>query len=183
MLEAENKGMCQTYLEMMATVGSAVGEMYLTLGRRFEPAPLPAGLSRGQPRQCYRNAGEEAVADRRWAYAEGYAACRGVFPVHHAWLVDEQGFVLDPTWEFSEKNEYFGLVFSTEALLHHLETVQTWGILAEMIPLQVVRAHPSSYLHTRWRPQAAVMDAFAQRMRALLEPAERAPGLAKKRIR
>jgi hypothetical protein len=63
------------------------------------------------PKACFDNAYRLA---RRWPsryrYVEGLAY--GVIPTHHAWVINRDGEVLDPTWQaFSRLGaEYFGVV-------------------------------------------------------------------------
>lgn len=79
----------------------------------------PTWLKMKRSRECYANSlqalstqfhGNDPVN-----YAEGYAVPKGGWcvPVQHAWLVDESGQVLDPTWEDSADCIYFGVTFKT----------------------------------------------------------------------
>lgn len=75
-------------------------ELVLECGRVMEPKPLPKNIKQGQPRFCYANCQELVLKNRSLTYVEGYAMAQDVsIPLHHAWLVDANGYVIDPTWE------------------------------------------------------------------------------------
>ncbi len=82
-------------------------------GKAFAPrVGNPAWLRIGQPRDCFNNATRYAVVRDDVHYAEGYALEPGLpIPVHHAWLVDRDGFVIDPTWANTAGHVYFGIPF------------------------------------------------------------------------
>ena len=69
-------------------------------GREFERGPLPEGVDRGEPKQCYRNS--LALARRgkgRFVYMEG-EALGALIATDHAWCYDRQtGLIVDRTWE------------------------------------------------------------------------------------
>lgn len=91
-------------------------------GPRDRPAYLPAG----EKRQCYANCVKAILLPcprhQELFYAEGFATTKpGQFiPMQHAWLVDQQGHVVDPTWEDAHEHLYFGVVFRTSFVLDML---------------------------------------------------------------
>lgn len=82
-------------------------------GQQFPVAADQAlpGKFHAWPQQCFDNAYRLA---RRWKarfrYVEGVAL--GVIPIHHAWVINAAGEVLDPTWLQNSTigTEYFGVV-------------------------------------------------------------------------
>jgi hypothetical protein len=85
---------------------SKINRWLLDNGRdwRYEDRPLPADVERGPFKNCYENAGIRVLddgvgggADSEYRYVEGMAWC-GTIPVSHAWLVDSEDRVVDPTW-------------------------------------------------------------------------------------
>lgn len=86
-------------------------------GLAFAPrVDLPKGVRRGPPQQCYANA--YRLARRRpdvYTYVEGMAF--RLIPVEHAWCVDREGRMVDPTWRplgasfdgADDRREYFGI--------------------------------------------------------------------------
>jgi len=76
-------------------------------------------LHKGQPKHCFYNAYRLAAASRyqsRYTYVEGYAA--RLIPVHHAWVIDRDGNVIDPTWN-GQGTAYFGIPFRTPYIVRH----------------------------------------------------------------
>jgi hypothetical protein len=67
----------------------------------------------GRVKQCYMNAYRLADRDPSLTYVEGVAMNASVpFPLEHAWVVNQQGQVIDPTW--SDGKAYFGVPFSND---------------------------------------------------------------------
>ena len=97
----------------------SVEELLLEHGQEWTPARnqddgLP--LVKTWPKQCFDNAYRMARASRgRLQYAEGYAV--SIIPVEHAWLINEAGEVIDPTWHRHGNGigrEYFGVTIPLE---------------------------------------------------------------------
>lgn len=80
---------------------SCYEEMYLQHGVFMEARVVPEEL-KGFPSHCYHNC-QQIIRKKKYkglTYVEGYAIAHDVpFPVNHAWLMDEDEFVIDPTWE------------------------------------------------------------------------------------
>jgi hypothetical protein len=93
--------------EVYAFTGPA--DLLLQRGRSFAVQPMPAewaGKVVSLEKQCFDNAYRLAVKSRgRLRYVEGYAA--GIIPVEHAWCIDANDRVVDPTW--SDGVVYFGI--------------------------------------------------------------------------
>lgn len=151
---------CETYLRMMSKMGVMVGDFYLDLGQARETAPLPDNVRRGEMRQCYMNAGLLSTEHSEFAYCEGFAMRSGLFPMHHAWCLNDQGRVIDPTWPHDEKNEYLGVALNPNFVVMSSLKTGLWGVLSERLPAEVTDSHPTTYLHEIWRPEAERMDAF-----------------------
>lgn len=67
---------------------------------------LPSGIKRGPMGNCFENAITLAL-EKNWTYCEGFAI--SILPVHHAWCVDENGQVIDNTWDEPERCVYAGI--------------------------------------------------------------------------
>lgn len=145
---------CFQYLTGLSAIGAGFADIYLCLGHAFSPAALPLEVQRGQPRHCYQNAAELALATGALTYCEGYALRQGLIPVHHAWCVTETGVVVDPTWAYSAGNEYLGIGFRQDFLLDHLTVAKVWGILGEHIPASLLQRPPVEFIENRWLPAA-----------------------------
>ncbi|MBY3155494.1 hypothetical protein HFO56_24510 [Rhizobium laguerreae] len=99
------------------------GRFMLDHGSYHEAAPKPPRLKSLMPTRCYSNAQSAVVravsAGRKpLTYAEGYACPSTLpYPVQHAWLVDDEGRVVDQTWSFPEESTYFGVLFTTDYVI------------------------------------------------------------------
>ncbi|WP_346619606.1 hypothetical protein [Blastococcus montanus] len=94
-------------------------EAVLTYGRLFDRALIPDGRRLGPQKQCYRNALTAAFRsvgrDNPLTYCEGFAMpfALGIV-VEHAWLVDRDGRVIDPTWDDADSCGYVGVPLTLE---------------------------------------------------------------------
>ncbi|WP_139015579.1 hypothetical protein [Ensifer aridi] len=91
-------------------------------GREFPViAPKPGWLRMGEKRNCYNTATTYAVTRSDIFYVEGYAFEPELpFPVQHAWLVDANGQVIDPTYEDTTDHVYFGIAFKRDFVIDML---------------------------------------------------------------
>ncbi|MCK3776864.1 hypothetical protein MZK49_08955 [Ensifer sesbaniae] len=110
----------------------------LRYAKTFEPADTnPAWFTCGPAKQCFDNATQVvilrlAAGDSSVRYAEGYAMdAELAIPMQHAWLVDADNKVIDPTWRDVADNLYFGIVFETSFVLDLLRIKQSAGILVD----------------------------------------------------
>ena len=74
-------------------------------------------LHRAKPKRCFDNAFRIALKNASLKYCEGFAC--SIIPVEHAWLVDQDGSVIDPTWWRLQPRpqHYFGVVIQTASVL------------------------------------------------------------------
>jgi hypothetical protein len=114
------------------TVGSykSVAEFLLKHGCRFAPSPYPGHLPPpGRLKECYHNAGILAVTEGL-AYCEGYAAAKNLTtPVAHAWCLDLEGNVVEPTWPDGFARDYFGVAFKVAYVKQCAANREEFGIL------------------------------------------------------
>lgn len=155
---------CFEFIEVLCRCNVLAGHFYRLLGQAGHSRPVAPELEPGEMRMCYRNAGRLAISDSRYAYCEGYALRKGLVPVHHAWLLDQDGCVLDPTWPHDDANEYFGVALSQRMLLEQTARSGVWGLLTDRLSDVVLRQPPDSYLHARWRVEQSAMDQFWDRV-------------------
>lgn len=98
-----------------------------------ECCELPDHIERGEKKQCFTNS---AFAFMRGGgelvYCEGIAAGKELaFPVHHAWLIDEDGDIFDPTWEYGPGEAlYFGIPFDEAYVFETMRREGYYGMLA-----------------------------------------------------
>ncbi len=81
---------------------------------------------RGKLGECYTNA-YYAAEDNDWRYVEGYAT--SVIPMMHAWCVDDEGVVMEVTWE-TAGDEYMGVVMNMTDVAKAMVTTGVWGVMA-----------------------------------------------------
>lgn len=102
----------------------------LKYGKEFKEQKLPKDIKRGPLKQCFKNASELALFHQKYelTYCEGIAFGAGLIPVHHAWCIDKNQKVVDPTWTYKEQKIYFGVPFKRDYLLNHLLNEKVYGI-------------------------------------------------------
>lgn len=111
----------------------SMGEFVLAHGREFDATgnELPEGVRLGKMGYCFENAAKLATQQSAYTYCEGYAM--GIIPVLHAWCVDANGDVVDPTWNRGPRDRigmhYFGIAFTTKYLIHHLCEYEKYGLI------------------------------------------------------
>ena len=92
------------------------------LARHGRMWPVAADQSPGEtvvsvPKACFDNAYRLARRSKL-RYVEGYAL--GVIPVEHAWVVNEQNEVIDPTWHMQRSSlgtAYYGVVIPLKLMV------------------------------------------------------------------
>lgn len=96
-------------------------ELILDCGKEMSFAPLPENIERGLPKGCYYNCLQILNEYPELIYCEGYALAEGlVLPVPHAWLINSEGKVIEPTWD--TKGCYIGVSFNTDWLISLFES-------------------------------------------------------------
>lgn len=81
---------------------------------------------RAKAKDCYRNA-YQLTLGKGLTYCEGWAL--HVIPIEHAWCIDDQGNVVDPTWSSGES--YFGVAFKTSAVLRAATETGVYGLFGD----------------------------------------------------
>ena len=101
-------------------------------GKEWEAAPLPSDIKMGTPKECYSNATHLILRHPELSYCEGIAY-PGDLPSSlgflHAWAVDKDGKVVDPTFREPEKAKYFGVKYDNDKYLKHIQKTETYGVL------------------------------------------------------
>lgn len=99
------------------------------LGTDWHGSPLPKGVERGTPKECYRNASMLVMYDSNLDYAEGFFMAPGLLPIYHAWAVTKDGKVIDNTVSEPERNAYRGIVYPREKYLKMIYKAKMYGVL------------------------------------------------------
>ncbi len=93
-------------------------------GHIMKSKPLPSNVDAGEMKMCFKNAHETAVL-HGYDYVEGFAV--SFIPVLHAWCVDNDNNVIDPTWE--DGKAYYGVVFPLSYVSKTIVKRKAWGVL------------------------------------------------------
>jgi hypothetical protein len=104
----------------------------LRFGEEFEGRALPRGFERGEPKMCFRNAYQLAGPGSGLTYVEGFAfrSWLPVLPIHHAWCVDEDGRVVESTFEDPvPEDRYFGIRLPFSLVAEVALRTETYGVL------------------------------------------------------
>jgi hypothetical protein len=115
----------------------------LTHGSDYAPGERPADVPQMRMGDCFRNAFILAQMRRRLTYVEGWALF--FIPTHHAWCIDAEGRVVDPTWvdddpRFTElwaARCYVGVPFTLSFLYRQQVRTERWGVFHN-VPLDEV---------------------------------------------
>jgi hypothetical protein len=86
----------------------------------------------GEPKSCFQNCYQALYDFPELSYCEGFAVKNHLgIPIIHAWLVNNNLEVVDPTWtkEGLENCTYFGVVLTEDFVLEMTEKTERYGIL------------------------------------------------------
>jgi hypothetical protein len=100
-------------------------------GRSYTSDPETFAGERMEQGMCYMNCTHSVLENPLLTYCEGFVSVYGV-PLEHAWLLDRDGNVIDPTLTAHPEGrvtEYFGVAFSTEYLLQAAMRNKYYGLL------------------------------------------------------
>jgi len=106
-------------------------EFLIAHGRDYAIGPDSYKLPRGEQGQCFMNSAHLAIANPEMIYVEGKMACHGI-GLDHAWCVDADGFVHDPTIRDGHDghiSDYYGVPFKTDYLRKALVWNKYYGLL------------------------------------------------------
>lgn len=133
-----------TYLQEMTSFFKPpmcpIERLILEFGKDYIPKKRPKGIKKQQNRECFRNATNLVLDNSDLEYVEGYAIHDGLIPLQHAWTVNKQDEVVDPTWSNPELSEYRGVVISRDILIAEMLRTHFYGVLApgEMINIKLI---------------------------------------------
>lgn len=100
----------------------------LECGTAYPGRKRPRGVRKMRDRQCFKNATELSLSRPDLTYVEGIGL--HIIPCHHAWCVDAEGLVVDPTWRYPEKSEYMGVPIPAKTLCEELMRNMVYGVFA-----------------------------------------------------
>lgn len=104
---------------------SSFEELILDCGSQM--TKISPHSEKGKPKSCYWNCYLLASKHSDLTYCEGYALSEDLeFAISHAWLINSDKEVIDPTWE-KEASAYYGVAFRYEWIKALLESRQKRG--------------------------------------------------------
>lgn len=118
----------------LSTFGCGLMEFFvLRNGKAY--TPTSHSIKQGPKKECFSNAAHlvletNAALGKTFRYCEGYAFRKGFgFLIHHAWAIDNDGGVVDITWDDPQDCEYFGVEFDDNTLINELRLNGVYGLL------------------------------------------------------
>ncbi|WP_395517483.1 hypothetical protein [Pseudorhizobium flavum] len=108
----------------------------------------PKWVSFGGAKECYKNAAQALLHRDDVFYAEGIAVdlVGPPVPVEHAWLVQDDGVVVDPTWRDSGSCAYYGIAFKSSVVREKIRREREWqGVLSDPVLMRSCRKTPEIF--------------------------------------
>jgi hypothetical protein len=159
-LQAQTEGYCM--------LGALLHAYVVQRSLLFKATALPASVTSGQKRECFRNATQLAMDNiGKYVYAEGYAVSTAGLVTSHAWCVTREGEVIDPTWDKPEQCAYLGIPFSHEFLVERMQETEVYGVFGEMPSIALLATPVREMLHPWFRAQIEERPQWPELARAL----------------
>lgn len=89
---------------------------------------------RAKKHHCYQNAFTLLFTRPNLTYVEGQVVILGGIPVDHAWTVDQDGNVIDPTLDGKDVDSYFGVPFNEDYVFDTGIKTGVYGIISYTNP-------------------------------------------------
>ena len=111
-------------------------DFMLKHGREYPIGPHSYALPRREPKACFMNATHLAIELPHLTYVEGKVMLFDIITIDHAWCVDEEGVVVDPTFApgisdntYDRIGGYFGVPFRTDYIEKAVRLNKLYGVL------------------------------------------------------
>jgi len=126
--------------------GLSIHKLVIDHGLDFEPRLRPPGYRKMTDKECFSNSARLVLSDESLTYVEGFALLEfAPIAVHHAWILDADGKMIDPTWH-SAGSAYRGIPFKTEYLELVMQESGMYGILDNYQWRGIFTDDPEEYL-------------------------------------
>jgi hypothetical protein len=122
---------------------SSIEDFWLQNGREMKSAPLHESYEMGAKKECFTNAFNLAMSEPNLTYCEGLAIPSNLpIPFDHAWCIDQEGNVVDNTWDDSEGCVYYGVGFEFEDVRQIVLESEHYGVVSNYYSdYKVLRGH------------------------------------------
>lgn len=130
------------------TRGGNMWRFILDNGFTFNASALPNEYEHRTQKECFKNCTHLMIEDSSLIYCEGFA--HNIIPVHHAWCVDQDGNVVDPTWKEPENCIYHGVPFKYDFVMEAADKAQSYGIFENFHLKWNMKDPKEKFLHEIW---------------------------------
>lgn len=120
----------QLHAKLLSQIGLSIYPWLLKHALSFpDPVKRPRGVGKGKMGLCYENAANLVLRrpSGELHYCEGFAIPKTMFPMEHAWCIDNEGRVIDPTWD--DATDYYGAIFQRQFVKSEMLRTEYYGIL------------------------------------------------------
>lgn len=113
----------------------SIEEFVLMNGRTMLASLADPRIKRGRKKECFKNSTLFALySGEDCQYVEGYVLKASLpIPIHHAWILDEHEYVVDPTLGWEPDAEYFGVAFPTQEVARRVVKNGFYGLFSDGI--------------------------------------------------
>lgn len=146
LLQQHLRGMDEFFQEHSIS-GTLTESFVLRHGQPFSAGVRPSYIKQRPQKECFKNSLELAL-ETGLTYVEGYTF--RIIPILHAWCIDEDGTVLDPTLRDQEQLEYFGIPFNTDYVLEYAHQSGMYGVLDNYGLRRIGTDDPVIFIHPEW---------------------------------
>lgn len=137
----------QAYALERYGVEKSVYSIVSQYGKTFMPDLRPEWLELEEPKQCFKNSLNLSLRTGL-TYCEGFIF--RVMPVHHAWCIDDDGKVYDPTIRDQHALPYYGIPFDQDFALRAAQESGIYGILDNYEFRKIYELPPEEFMHPEW---------------------------------
>jgi hypothetical protein len=130
-MKLDIKKMLETEIENFARIGYPALMQRFVVNNGSVMTPIdefPEDVEPGEKQLCFMNATN--LAQMGYQYVEGYGCRKEIgIPIHHAWVVDCEGRVIDNTWRNPQECVYMGVEFDLDVLCEEIDRNGVYGLL------------------------------------------------------
>lgn len=132
-----------------------VEEWLLEHGEDFGPVVKVPGVGMGLPKECFANSFRALLRERidpaEWFYTEGSFVWKDIpIDIHHAWLSNRKGEVLDLTLRDTSHGQFFGVPFAWDFVQRQIEQQSYSGLFSDGIRYNELVQQPLAAERRAW---------------------------------